>query len=980
MSIIYQEIDDFKKILLINNEEEMDSIISKNFSKIKTILNNILGKLNKKFILKTEIYDFVNILKFIDNLNLFFDDEMFDEISKFMKEIKAKINSIKRLDYETKKYVFDTIKYTELTYITYKKEYYKKLFFNYPNKIIKAIENDLNKVNKYGNFDDDLFQQIQNLYWILKNKIDNENDRNYLDNKIKKMKKFKNNYYDDYNYDYDKYNNTNYYDKYNNIYYNNSYQYKNYYNNYGETKNGEFYNNKKNYKNNYNYYNNNKQNNKNLEQQKHEENKNIINKNNNENKNNDINYNKDTNEKLDINIKNEVHINDNINEEKNSINDNIILSSQNFSEIKNIEKININEEITNEENIENNKIFLDNKIYNIMNNIYDYYSNYYFFNSVLKSIKQENIEENNINFKITYHENESSEIENYYKNFLIDYKEAKLKEKIYIQQKNENKEQILKNINLNLNINDNNEIINKKLLKLNIPQIIKKALEELEEESKNNLNKIDNNEKNNLKNINNFSFDNLLKIYQEDYQVEYERINKINNTRKNSFDSDDSNEESKEEINKIDISNKDYIFYTDNILKCNSIIISKNLSNLIEEYKQNQSDIKNSLSNFFFSNCKKFDLKDENYKNYLAYKTIIYQNSNYSSINLKIFEKYILLPLYHKIIAEASKKIKIFDKILKKYTKIIKKACDGKDVIEDISPYGSFANNLLDKEGDIDICIVPTCPWFKFRRYAYKIKNRIENYKIGTIKLFHISKSFYLISVYDEETKTNLDITIHNLLPILNSKLIKLYSEYDQRFHIMGIYIKYWSKLNKVHGAANQYLSSYTLILMLIYFLQKIVQPRILPDLQNIPINDDFTKPEYKENDYDYYYGHKKMTTNIHYEEDIEKINKYMNYINNGEKNNESVSNLLVKFFEYYAYFYDNNKIISIKSESDKTLNKKAKNGFSIEDPFESKHKPGKSMKKNSPQYNKFVNCMKKEINNILSGEYIKRFSKSIVS
>ena len=193
----------------------------------------------------------------------------------------------------------------------------------------------------------------------------------------------------------------------------------------------------------------------------------------------------------------------------------------------------------------------------------------------------------------------------------------------------------------------------------------------------------------------------------------------------------------------------------------------------------------------------------------------------------------------------------------------------------------------------------------------------------------------------------------------------------------MGIYIKHWSKLNKVHGAANQYLSSYTLILMLIYFLQKIVQPRILPDLQNIPINDDFTKPEYKENDYDYYYGHKKVTTNIHYEKDIEKINKYMNYINNGEKNNESVSNLLVKFFEYYAYFYDNNKIISIKSESDKTLNKKAKNGFSIEDPFESKHKPGNSMKTNT---SKFVNCMKKEINNILSGEYIKRFSKSIVS
>ena len=333
------------------------------------------------------------------------------------------------------------------------------------------------------------------------------------------------------------------------------------------------------------------------------------------------------------------------------------------------------------------------------------------------------------------------------------------------------------------------------------------------------------------------------------------------------------------------------------------------------------------------------------------------------------------MPLYHKIVTKASKKMKILKKILKKYKKIIKKACDGKDVIEEISPYGSFANNFLEEEGDIDICIVPKCPWFKFRKFAYKIKNLIENNNIGKITLFHISKSFYLISVLDEETKTNLDITIHNLLPILNSKLIKLYSEYDQRFHIMGIYIKHWSKLNKVHGAANKYLSSYSLILMLIYFLQKIVKPRILPDLQNIPINDDFTKPEYKKKDYKYYHGRKEMTTNIHYEEDIEKIDKYMNYINNGEKNNESVSNLLVKFFEYYAYFYDNNTIISIKNETDKTSNKKTKNGFSIEDPFESKHKPGNSMKTNT---SKFVNCMKKEINNILSGEYIKRFSATV--
>ena len=88
--------------------------------------------------------------------------------------------------------------------------------------------------------------------------------------------------------------------------------------------------------------------------------------------------------------------------------------------------------------------------------------------------------------------------------------------------------------------------------------------------------------------------------------------------------------------------------------------------------------------------------------------------------------------------------------------------------------------------------------------------------------------------------------------------------------------------------------------------MQNIVKSSVLPDLQNIPTNDNFENPEYGEKDYDYYHGSKKIYTNIYFEENFEKIDKYMNFINKGEKNNKSVGNLLLKFFEYYAYYYDN--------------------------------------------------------------------------
>ena len=81
-----------------------------------------------------------------------------------------------------------------------------------------------------------------------------------------------------------------------------------------------------------------------------------------------------------------------------------------------------------------------------------------------------------------------------------------------------------------------------------------------------------------------------------------------------------------------------------------------------------------------------------------------------------------------------------------------------------------------------------------------------------------------------------------------------------------------------------------------------------------------------------------------------------------------------MKFFEYYSYIFDNNTKTSINKDLKESLNENSsKLAFSIEDPFEPKHNPGRSMKINSRQYMKFSYSMKKEINNILSGQYIKR-------
>ncbi len=96
-----------------------------------------------------------------------------------------------------------------------------------------------------------------------------------------------------------------------------------------------------------------------------------------------------------------------------------------------------------------------------------------------------------------------------------------------------------------------------------------------------------------------------------------------------------------------------------------------------------------------------------------------------------------------------------------------------------------------------------------------------------------------------------------------------------------------------------------------------------------------------------------------------------MNIINDKNVNTSSVVELLIGFFDYYAYKY-NHYLISISRSDKKPVPEEETIAFPLEDPFDVNYNPGKSMKRNTLQFAAFMYCMKKELNNILSGEYFK--------
>jgi DNA polymerase sigma len=135
---------------------------------------------------------------------------------------------------------------------------------------------------------------------------------------------------------------------------------------------------------------------------------------------------------------------------------------------------------------------------------------------------------------------------------------------------------------------------------------------------------------------------------------------------------------------------------------------------------------------------------------------------------------------------------------------------------------------------------------------------------------------------------------------------------------MIGLYLKHWVKINKINGAADNYLSSYALLLMLIHFLQKVVEPRVLPNLQNVENRDII---------YEYSQNGEILRTNTYFEEDVQKIKGYMYKINNGKENRDSPVTLLVKFLEYYSYYFDNNEQkISIHKPLEEDIKKNTDN------------------------------------------------------
>ena len=273
--------------------------------------------------------------------------------------------------------------------------------------------------------------------------------------------------------------------------------------------------------------------------------------------------------------------------------------------------------------------------------------------------------------------------------------------------------------------------------------------------------------------------------------------------------------------------------------------------------------------------------------------------------------------------------------------------------------YGSSDNGFALESSDIDISITTNEPVDERKlldSFYHKANSRLKN-MIGqdTFEIKKLTQNSIRIPIVKIYIKSNiaLSFTVNNELPKQNTALLKAYAHFSGSFHVLGLLVKIWARTHKAISAQQNYLSSYGLILLALNFLQTMKNP-ILPSLQalsteekRIPIIRRVNKGREEE-----------FQARVDFENDPSKLEE----LKKQYSTKYTDLDLLRKFFKFYSQpsKFENVRF-SVREASHKPRQSEEEWTYlySIEDPFDSKHNPGRYIRKDSPEAIQLLNLMK---------------------
>ena len=308
------------------------------------------------------------------------------------------------------------------------------------------------------------------------------------------------------------------------------------------------------------------------------------------------------------------------------------------------------------------------------------------------------------------------------------------------------------------------------------------------------------------------------------------------------------------------------------------------------------------------------------YNNFTKYKnnliSLEYEIFNYgkNALNKRqntTFEKYSINEVQKNVFNSLLNKIN--EKINPKY----------KDKFE-LFPYGSITQFLGGSNSDIDIYLHIKNEKIKDDtekiNLIYALEKTIENIVKYAPRVV-ISKRLCVISFqyrsYKDHKQTDFDISLMGFCPYIHSTLLRSYSLMDPRFSLLAITLKRFIAIIKLKNYENKqdFLNSFSWVILLITFLQDIIKPQILPKILSYEKNYILKIPipygQYNEKNmiknYNFFVQNIKEENTLVPEclNDDNLLKKiYKEKIQKKEKNNLSCAEIFLYFLEFIIYYF----------------------------------------------------------------------------
>ncbi|KAI6203356.1 hypothetical protein M3Y94_00546800 [Aphelenchoides besseyi] len=157
---------------------------------------------------------------------------------------------------------------------------------------------------------------------------------------------------------------------------------------------------------------------------------------------------------------------------------------------------------------------------------------------------------------------------------------------------------------------------------------------------------------------------------------------------------------------------------------------------------------------------------------------------------------------------------------------------------------GSTVNGCGSYDSDMDLCCVVSGYIHdgNLRSFGIRTLRKIRKHLFQSYDQEIMNKCEFIqakvpilrIEFKDRFNTLQVDLNINNEAGIRNSHLLHYYSRVDDRFPALCLLIKHWAKEHGIADAAIGFLNSYSLILLCLHYLQAVVSPPILPNLQTL--------------------------------------------------------------------------------------------------------------------------------------------------